>query len=103
MTTLDKNLGQTRDIRHILSFIRYFIFITKIIPFPSFPFENHLSCPHSPYSPTCQLLLPGPGIPLYRGIEPSEDQEPFLPFMTDQATLCYIKPQFPQCFLFDLI
>jgi hypothetical protein len=23
--------------------------------------------------------------------------------MTDQATLCYIKPQFPQCFLFDLI
>ena len=51
-------------------------------PFPSFP------C-----SPTHLLLLPGPGIPLYWGIEPSQDLGPLLPLMTDQAILCYIYSQ----------
>jgi hypothetical protein len=64
-------------------FIRFFfIYISNVIPFPSFPSENPL--PHfSPCSPTHPLQIPGPGIPLYWGIEPSQDQEPLLPLMTD--------------------
>ena len=45
---------------------------------------------HSPCSPTHPLLLPGPGIPLHWGIEPSEDQGSPLPLMTVKAILCYI-------------
>jgi hypothetical protein len=61
----------------------FFIYISNVIPFPSFPSENPLSPPVSPCSPTHPLLLPGPGIPLYWGIEPSQDQGPLLPLMTD--------------------
>jgi hypothetical protein len=55
-------------------FIRYFLHL-------------HFKCyPESPYtplpcSPTHPLLLPGPSIPLYWGIEPSQDQGPLLPMM----------------------
>ena len=48
----------------------FFIYISNVIPFPSFPSEN-------PLSPTPFFLLlypfpfPGHGIALYRGIEPS--------------------------------
>jgi hypothetical protein len=35
-------------------------------------------------------VLPGPGIPLHGGIEPSQDQGSLLPLMTDKAILCYI-------------
>jgi hypothetical protein len=47
----------------------FFIYISNVIPFPSFPSENPLSS--SPYhcSPTHPLPLPGPGIPLYWDIE----------------------------------
>jgi hypothetical protein len=43
----------------------------------------------TPYPPAFSLLpnpptpIPGPGIPLYCGIEPSQDQGPLLPLMTD--------------------
>jgi hypothetical protein len=49
----------------------FFIYISNVIPFPSFPSENPLSPFPSPYSPTHPLPLPDPGIPLYWGIEPS--------------------------------
>jgi hypothetical protein len=44
----------------------FFIYILNIIPFPGLP----LKAP-SPCSPTHPLLLPGPGITLPWGIEPS--------------------------------
>ena len=44
----------------------------------------------SPCLLTHSLLLPGPGIPLYWGIEPSQDQGPLLSLMTNKAILCYI-------------
>jgi hypothetical protein len=42
------------------------------------------------YSPTHPFPLPGPGIPLYWVIEPSQDQGPLFPWMTNLAILCYI-------------
>jgi hypothetical protein len=61
----------------------FFIYISDVIPIPGFPSENPLSSPSCPYSPTHPLQLPGPGIPLYWGIEPSQDQGPLLPLMTN--------------------
>ena len=68
----------------------FFIYISNVIPFPSFPSENPLSPFPSPYSPTHPLPLPGPGIPLHRGIELSQDQGSLLPLMIDKAIFCYI-------------
>jgi hypothetical protein len=60
----------------------FFIYISNVIPFPSFPSENLLLPPSSPCSPTHTLQLPGLGIPLYWGIELSRaDQGPLLPLM----------------------
>jgi hypothetical protein len=61
----------------------FFIYISDVIPFSSFPSENRLSPPHSPCSPTHPLPLPGHGITLYWGIEPSQEQGPLLPLKTD--------------------
>jgi hypothetical protein len=61
----------------------FFIYISNVIPFPGFPSENPLSPSPPPCSPTHPLPLPGPGIPLYWGIEPLQDQGPLLPLMTD--------------------
>jgi hypothetical protein len=66
----------------------FFIYISNVILFPGFPSENPLSPPLSACSPTHPLLLPGPDIPLYWGIEPSQDQGPLLPLMTKKAILC---------------
>jgi hypothetical protein len=43
-----------------------------------------------PCTPTHPLLLPGLGIPLQRGIEPSQDQGPLLLLLSNKAILCYI-------------
>jgi hypothetical protein len=59
----------------------FFIYISNVIPFLSFPSEDPLFPSPSPCSPTHPLQLPGPGIPLYWGIEPSHDQGPLLPLM----------------------
>ena len=61
----------------------FFIYISNIIPFPSFPSETSLSYPPSFCSPTHQLPLPAPRILLYRDIEPSQDEGPLLPLMTN--------------------
>jgi hypothetical protein len=60
-----------------------FIYISNVIPFPSFPSENPLSSSLSPCSPAHPLLLSGPGIPLYWAIEPLQDQGPLFSLMTD--------------------
>jgi hypothetical protein len=73
-----------------LSLYIFVIYISIVIPFPGFPSDNPLSPPHCPCSPTHPLPLPSPSIPLYCGIEPSQDQGPLLPLMTDKAILCYI-------------
>jgi hypothetical protein len=70
-------------------FIRYFLYLHFKCYSPSwFLFQNpptpsSLSPPPSPCSPANPLPLPGLGIPLYWGLEPSQDQEPLLPLMTD--------------------
>ena len=80
----------------IFSFFFYFllnifiIYISNVSPFPGFPSEKPLSYPPTSFSPTHLLQLPYPGIPLYWGIEPSQDQRPLLPLMSNRATLCYI-------------
>jgi hypothetical protein len=61
----------------------FFIYISNDIPFPSFLSENPLPPPSSPCSPTHLLPLPGPGIPLYWGIESSQHQGTLLPLMTN--------------------
>ena len=98
----------------------YFIYISNAVPFPGFtswlpisllplfyqifslfilqmlshslvsPPKIHYPLPLLPNLPT---PIPGPGIPLYWDIEPSQDQGPHLPLMTDQAILCYICSQ----------
>jgi hypothetical protein len=71
----------------------FFIYISNVIPFPGFPSENTISPPTSPCSPTHPLLLPGPGIPLHWGIEPSQDQgHPLLHIR--------LVPRVPPCVLF---
>ena len=65
-------------------FIRYFLHL-HFKCYPESPLYPPLSC-----SPTYPLLLPGPGIPLYWGIESSQDQGPLLPLMANQAIICYI-------------
>jgi hypothetical protein len=62
------------------------IYISNVIPFPDFP-SSHFPFPCSPTHP---LPLPCPGIYLHWGIQPSQDQGPLLPLMTDKAILCYI-------------
>ena len=54
----------------------FFVYVSNIIPFL-------LPVTHP-------LLLPGPGIPLHWGIEPSHDQRPLLPLITNKAILWYI-------------
>ena len=46
-----------------------------------------------PITPPPVHPLPPPysGIPIYWGIEPSQDQGPLLPLMPDKAILCYIR------------
>jgi hypothetical protein len=68
----------------------FFIYISNVIPFPSFPSENPLSPSPFPYSPTHPLLLSGPGIPLHWVIVPSQDQGPLLPLITNKTILFYV-------------
>jgi hypothetical protein len=61
-----------------------FIYISNVIPFPSFPSENPLFPPNpAPVLSNPPIPIPGPGIRLYWGIEPSQDKGPLLPLMTN--------------------
>jgi hypothetical protein len=56
-----------------LVFLFFVLFTFQMLStFPVSSSENPL--PSAPCSPTHPLLLPGPGIPLYWGTEPSQDQ-----------------------------
>jgi hypothetical protein len=68
----------------------FVIDISNVIPFHGFPSENLLSHLPFPCSPTHPMLLLCPGILLHWGIEPSQDQGPLLPSMSDKAIICYI-------------
>jgi hypothetical protein len=71
----------------------FFIYISNVIPFSSPPLPQE-----TPYyifydgvpPPTQGIPSPHSGIPLHWDIEPSQDQGPLLPLMTDKAILCYI-------------
>ena len=82
----------------------FFIYISNVIPFPSSPTKNPPSFPSSPCSPTHPLLLPGPGISLHWGIEPSQDQGTLLPFIDDwlghPLLHMHLEPWVPPCVFF---
>jgi hypothetical protein len=61
----------------------FFIYISNAFPFHNFPSENPLPPPPPLLLPILPTSIPGPGIPLYWGIYPSQDQGPLLPLMTD--------------------
>jgi hypothetical protein len=69
-------------------------------PFPRIPLTLHISL----CSPTHPLLLPGPGSPLYWGIEPSQDQVPLFPLMINQLGLpllhIQLEPWLSPCVFF---
>jgi len=74
-------------------FIGYFlIYISNVIPFPSFPSINPYAFPPSPclYEgtplPTQSFLPPHPDMSLHWGIEPWQNQGPLLPLMPNKAT-----------------
>ena len=59
-------------------------------PFLVSPPKIPLCHPHSPCSPTYQLLLPCPNFPQRWGIKHSQDQGPLLSLMSHKDILCYI-------------
>jgi hypothetical protein len=81
----------------------FFIYISNIMPFPGSPSPgSSLFPPPSPCSPTHLLLLPGPGIPLHWGIEPSQDQGPLIDVWQGHLLLhMLLEPWVPPCVLFD--
>ena len=54
------------------------------------PEKNPTILSHLPLLTNLPTPLPCCGIPLHWNIEPSPDQRPLLPLMTDKAILCYI-------------
>jgi hypothetical protein len=73
-----KNTASPHFEKKILDFFK--IYISNVIPFLVFPSENPLFPLPSFCSPTHSLLLPGP---TYWDIEPSQDEGPLLPLMTN--------------------
>ena len=85
-----------------------FIYISNVIPLPSFPSTCKSPIPPPPPGcyegippPTHPLLPHHPSIPLH--IKPPQDQGAALPLMPDKAILCYIymEPWVPTCVLFS--
>ena len=63
----------------------FFIFISNVIQVSLYPIPPPTASMRVfPYPPHC------PPIPLHSGIEPFQDQGPFIPLMPDKAILCYI-------------
>jgi len=75
-----------------------FIYISNVIPLPSFPSTNPLSPPPSPClydgapSPACPPTpAQQPSIPQSWVIKPPQDQGAPIPVMPDKEILCYIS------------
>jgi hypothetical protein len=69
-----------------------FVYISTVIPFPSFSSANPLPTPPllcfyegAPHPPSYPLPPQRPSTPLHWGIKPSQDQGPPLPLMPDKA------------------
>ena len=79
-------------------FIGYFLYLHfKCYPLAQSPSVNPLSHPPPfasmrvfPHPPSLPLPPPHLGIFLNWGIEPSQEQGPLLPLVTNKAILCYI-------------
>jgi hypothetical protein len=69
--TLSYKTSQNKRMKNCFSLLLdiFFIYSSNFIPFSSFPSKNPLCPSYFPCSPTHPLPLPGPGIPLYWGIE----------------------------------
>ena len=69
-----------------------FIYISNLISFPGFPSRNPPS--HTPslcfYESAPLPTNPLPGIPLHWDMDPSQDQGPLFPLMSNKVILCYI-------------
>jgi hypothetical protein len=76
-------------------FIGYFMYLHfKCYPLSRFLVQNPPLLPHSCFyegapTPTHPILPPRYGIPLHGGIEPSQNQGPLLPLMSNKAILCH--------------
>ena len=78
----------------IFIFIRYFPYLHfKFYPFSQFPSQKSPLLSPLPLIPNLPNPIPSPGIPLYWGIEPSQELGPYLPLTTNQAILIYIYSQ----------
>jgi hypothetical protein len=84
------NVNREKHVFTIYLFIYFldifFIYISNVITFSNLPSRNPLS-PPLPLLPNPPTTIPGPGISPIQGIEPSQDQGPLFPLMTDQAIL----------------
>jgi hypothetical protein len=60
-------------------------FVFSFLVSPSINLLYHLPTP---------FLLPCPGIPLHRGMEPSQGKGPLFPLISNKAILCYIWKAF---------
>jgi hypothetical protein len=74
----------------------FFIYISNVIPFSSYsrpqnPLQTSFPCFSEGVPPTTHPFPPPHlSIPIHRGIEPSQDQEPPFLLMPNKAILCYI-------------
>jgi hypothetical protein len=84
--------GEVQDIINYDPFYQIFSLFTfqMLSPFFISPPKTTLSHPPSICLLTHPFLLPCPGIPLYWGIEPPQDQGPLFSLMSHKAILCYI-------------
>ena len=79
----------------------FFIYISNVIPFPSFPSKNTLFLPPFPCSRTHPLPLPRTVCPLYRGLEQHRTKGLFShwwPTRSSSAAYAWVGPL---CIFFD--
>ena len=96
-TTRDTN--KLKDKKHMIIFLNWLFYLFTFLVLLSFLVSLlQTSIPPLPSAsmrvlpqPPIHLLTPNcPSSFLYWGIQPSQDQEPPLPLMSDKAILCYI-------------
>ena len=85
---LSKNLLKLMFIWFIYFFF-YRYFLIYILNVSQFPFRKSPIPSHIPLLPNPPTPIPGPGIPLYWGIETSQDLALLLPLMNYKIILCY--------------
>ena len=74
----------------ILKFFLFFITYFLYLHFKCYPLSCSPENSPSPCSSTSPHPHTGPGIPLPWSLEPSQEQEPLLPWMSNKAILSYI-------------